>query len=228
LLSTANSYTGPTTVSNGTLLVNGVITSPVTVIGGTFGGTGVVNRSVTVNFGGTLSPGASIGTLTINGNLSLSGNTLVELNKSLSPAQSNDFVNVSGTLTYGGTLTVNNLGPALAAGNSFRLFPNGGTGSLTVIGSAGSGLAYSFTNGILSVVASGPSGPATITNSVSGNALHLTWPAGQGWRLVSQTNSLSVGLSPTGWSTVSGVSDGSASITIDPTKPTVFYQLINP
>lgn len=225
LLSTANSYTGPTTVSNGTLLVNGVISSPVMVSGGTFGGTGVVNSSVTVNSGGTLSPGASIGTLSINGNLTLAGNTLIELNKSLSPAQSNDFVNVTGTLTFGGTLTVNNLGPVLAAGNSFRLFPSGGTGSLTVVGSAGAGLAYSFANGVLSVVASGPSSPATITNSISGNTLHLTWPAGQGWTLQAQTNSLSTGLSPTGWSAVSGVSDGSATITLDPTKPTVFYRL---
>jgi autotransporter-associated beta strand protein len=228
LLSTANSYTGATTVSNGTLLVNGTITSPVTVNGGTFGGTGTVNNSVTVNSAGTLSPGASIGTLTINGNLALSGNTLVELNRSLSPAQSNDFVNVSGTLTYGGTLTVNNLGPALAVGNSFRLFPGGGTGSLTVVGSAGSGLAYSFNNGVLSVVTAGPNGPATITNSITGNTLNLTWPAGQSWRLEGQTNSLSTGLSATGWGTVSGATDGSYSITIDATKPTVFYRLVNP
>jgi hypothetical protein len=128
-------------------------------------------------------------------------------------------------LTYGGTLTVNNLGPALAAGNSFRLFPSGGTGSLTIVGSAGSGLAYSFNNGLLSVVSSGPSGPATITNSITGNTLHLTWPAGQGWTLQAQTNNLSTGLSPAGWSAVSGVSDGGATITVDPTKPTVFYRL---
>lgn len=228
LTSIANSYTGPTTVSNGTLLVNGALTSPVTVAGGTFGGTGSVTANVAVNSGGTLSPGASIGTLTINGNLSLSGNAVVELNKSLSPAQSNDFVDVSGALSYGGTLTVNNLGPALAAGDSFRLFPSGGVGSVTVVGSAGSGLAYSFNDGLLSVVSGGPTGPGVITNSISGNTLTLTWPSGQGWTLEAQTNNLSTGLSPTGWSTVSGVSDGSATITIDPTKPTVFYRLVYP
>jgi hypothetical protein len=74
----------------------------------------------------------------------------------------------------------------------------------------------------------GPTGPGTITNSISGSTLTLTWPSGQGWRLVSQTNSLSVGLTTTGWNTVSGVNDGNATITIDPTKPTVFYRLINP
>ena len=36
-LSAANTYTGPTTVNGGTLLVNGSITSPVTVYAGTLG-----------------------------------------------------------------------------------------------------------------------------------------------------------------------------------------------
>jgi hypothetical protein len=70
----------------------------------------------------------------------------------------------------------------------------------------------------------GPSSPATITNSISGNTLTFAWPAGQNWRLVSQTNNLS----PSGWSTVTGVSDGSAIITIDPNQPSVFYQLVYP
>jgi hypothetical protein len=80
------------------------------------------------------------------------------------------------------------------------------------------------------VLASGPTGPGTITNSISGSTLTLTWPAGQGWRLVSQTNSLSTGLNAnsSAWSNVPGVSDGSATITIDPTQPTIFYRLIYP
>ena len=51
--------------------------------------------------GGTLSPGASLGTLTINSNLTLAGNLFIEVNKSASP--SNDVVVVSGTLTNAGT-----------------------------------------------------------------------------------------------------------------------------
>jgi hypothetical protein len=86
-------------------------------------------------------------------------------------------------------------------------------------------LAYSFSDGVLSVVTGGPSGPGVITNSISGNTLTLTWPSGQGWTLEAQTNSISTGLSPTGWSAVPGVSDGSAIITIDPANPTVFYRL---
>jgi autotransporter-associated beta strand protein len=63
-------YVGPTTVSGGTLRVNGTLTNtstqPVTVAnGGTLGGSGTVDRPVTVNSGGTLAPGAGVGTLTV-------------------------------------------------------------------------------------------------------------------------------------------------------------------
>ena len=74
----------------------------------------------------------------------------------------------------------------------------------------------------------GPTGSGTITNRISGGTLTLTWPAGQQWRLVSQTNSLSTGLTSSGWNTVPGGGDGSNSITINPAQPTVFYRLVNP
>jgi hypothetical protein len=110
-------------------------------------------------------------------------------------------------------------------------------GSLVTNGiSAGAGLysianasPYVTGNGYLLVVP-GPSGPAHLTNSVSGTTLSLSWPAGQGWRLVNQTNSLSAGLNPNpaAWSSVPGAGDGSATITIDPSKPAVFYKLVYP
>jgi len=230
VLAGANTYAGPTIVDNGTLRLDGSLaTGAVTVNGGAFGGTGTANGAVTVNAGGKLTPGtAAVGTLTVNNNLTLAGNVLIKLDKNLSPAQSNDMVNVSGTLTYGGTLTVTNIGSALVAGDTFRVFKAGGTGSVSVAGNAGSGLTFSFADGVVSVVSAGPSGPGTITNSISGNSLNLAWPAGQGWRLEAQTNSLSTGLSPTGWGTVSGTADGSYSVTIDPANPTVFYRLVYP
>ena len=83
---------------------------------------------------------------------------------------------------------------------------------------------------VLTVSSAGPSGPATLTNSVSGGVLSLSWPAGEGWRLVGQTNSASTGLNPAtnAWFTVPGGIDGSNSITINPANPTVFYRLVYP
>ena len=198
--------------------------------GQTLTGGGVVNGSVTSIANSTIAPGgpATAGTLTVTNAVTLGGKVLIKLNKGLAPAQSNDVVNVSGTLTYGGTLTVTNLGSALVAGDAFRVFKAGGTGSVSVSGNAGSGLTFSFADGVVSVVTAGPGGPGTITKSISGNSLNLAWRAGQGWRLEAQTNSLSTGLSPTGWGTVSGTADGSHSVTIDPAKPTVFYRLVYP
>jgi autotransporter-associated beta strand protein len=75
-LSNVNTYTGNTTVSSGTLLVNGsgslAAGSAVTVSGGTLGGNGTVNGTVSVNSGGTLAAGASVGMLT-TGTLTLNG-----------------------------------------------------------------------------------------------------------------------------------------------------------
>jgi autotransporter-associated beta strand protein len=75
-----------------------------------------------------------------------------------------------------------------------------------------------------------PPTPALLTNSVSGSTLTLTWPSGQSWRLVGQTNSLSTGLNPaaSAWFNVPGGIDGSNSISIDPANPTVFYRLVWP
>ena len=60
---------------------------------------------------------------------------------------------------YGGTLTITTNGSptAFTAGDTFPLFSaSSHTGSFTIVGSPGSGLAYSFANGVLSVVSSGP------------------------------------------------------------------------
>jgi autotransporter-associated beta strand protein len=72
VLTGADTYSGPTIVDGGTLIVNGSIASPVFVNpGGTLRGTGAINAALVNN--GILAPGSPIdnptGTLVVNGNV---------------------------------------------------------------------------------------------------------------------------------------------------------------
>ena len=232
-LANANTYTGVTTVNAGTLEVDGSIgTNTVTVAsGGTLAGSGTVNGAVNVQSGGTLVTGpAGISALTIAKTLNLAGTVGLRINGT---SQTADEVQGLTQVVYGGALTVTNLGGTPVLNQSYTLFSAGSySGSFTATNLPG-GLAlgtkwnWNPANGTLSVVAGGPTGPVGITNRINGNTLTLTWPAGQSWRLVSQTNNLSAGMG-NNWGTVSGASDGSMTITIDPGQPAVFYQLVYP
>src|SRR6185436_1486666 len=120
LLDNTNAYSGPTAVSNGVLLVNGSIAAGAATVysGGTLGGKGTVNGAVTVQSGGTLSPGTSLGLLTISNTLALQAgsSTFMELDQA---AGTNDVVRISGNVSYGGTLMVTNLAGTLAVSNAF-------------------------------------------------------------------------------------------------------------
>ena len=121
-LTAANTYTGSTTISHGTLLVNGSLAGgAVNVTGGALGGTGTISGAVTVRAGARLAPGASIGTLTINNTLTLAAGsrTEVELDDA---AGTNDLVRGLTTVNYGGTLVVSNLAGTVTNGQSFKLF----------------------------------------------------------------------------------------------------------
>lgn len=100
-----NTYTGPTTVNGGRLAVNGSIVSSLTVnSGGTLGGTGTLGNT-SITSGGIWAPGNSIGTQTVNGNLSFAAGSIfaVEVNA----AGQSDRVNATGTATIaGGTVQV--------------------------------------------------------------------------------------------------------------------------
>jgi hypothetical protein len=70
----------------------------------------------------------------------------------------------------------------------------------------------------------------TITSSVVGNQLNLSWPASWtgGVHLQSQTNTLAVGIA-NNWVTIPGTDlSNTYSTPINKTNPTVFYRLINP
>lgn len=128
-LAGTSTYTGSTTVSAGTLLVNGSLgNTAVTVnnggkLGGTNGVIGTGTASVTVNSGGTLAPGSSPGTLTINGSTTLnSGSTFAFEYTGGGAGASTDLVEVNGTLSINSaTLTLVDLG-SYTLWDKFTLF----------------------------------------------------------------------------------------------------------
>jgi len=77
-LNAANTYTGNTSISAGTLLINGSThsSSAVDVTGATLGGTGTVGGSVTVGSGATIAGGLNgVGTLNLSSSMTLNGNS---------------------------------------------------------------------------------------------------------------------------------------------------------
>jgi outer membrane autotransporter protein len=99
-LAGTNSYTGGTTVNGGALIVNGSIaaSSGLTVNPGSLvGGTGTL-PTTTIN-GGTLAPGNSIGTITVQGTFTQNGGAY---QLELTPAGQSDRLNATGTATING------------------------------------------------------------------------------------------------------------------------------
>lgn len=105
-LSGVNTYTGATIVNAGKLSVNGSTSNSAVTVnnGGTLGGSGTIGNT-TIATGGILTPGNSIGTLTVNGNLSFAAGSVYRVE--VDAAGANDHVNVTGTATInGGTVDV--------------------------------------------------------------------------------------------------------------------------
>lgn len=234
-LTAPSSYSGGTTVSVGRLLVNNVTGSgtgsgSVTVNSGILGGTGVIAGAVSVLAGGTIAPGTSIGALTINNSLTLSGVTAMELDAT---TRTNDLIRGLTSVTYGGTLALSNLSGTITASSAFKLFnANSYGGAFTSItpASPGPGLAWNTNaltiDGTLRVL---NTAPTSIASTASGNVVTLAWPADHtGWRLQFQTNSASVGLS-TNWVDVpNSVATNRITFTVDPTISCAFYRLVYP
>jgi hypothetical protein len=130
-------------VRGGTLLVNQALpTGNVTVAnGGTLGGTGSITGNVTVQSGGTYAPGNSPGLLSITGNLVLQNGSqsVFEIDSDVR-GTGYDATDVTGNLTYDGTLTLD-FGSVFANDTySFNLFDWTGTlsGSFDAVNLAGS------------------------------------------------------------------------------------------
>ncbi|MBG0841929.1 Ig-like domain-containing protein [Pseudomonas toyotomiensis] len=126
-LSNSNTNAGTTTVSAGTLVVDGSTSSVTTVASGsTLAGSGTLGGDVTVQNGGTLSPGNSgADTLTINGNLTLDfGSTLALDINGATAGTGYDRVVVNGNVDVSGATLAVTHGYAAGSGNSYTVIVN--------------------------------------------------------------------------------------------------------
>lgn len=133
----SNSYTGTTQVATGTLLVNGnqtTATGLTTVASGaTLGGNGTLGGNVLVQNGGTLAPGASVGTAgtLTTGSLTLSPTSVLAVDLGRAGAvggRFNDLVKVTGDLVLGGTVNVTEPEGGTFGAGVYRLIDYTGTG----------------------------------------------------------------------------------------------------
>lgn len=166
-LTGVNTYTGSTTISNGTLVIGagGSIAASPTIVLATAasfldasasglnlpsgynlsGGGGIAGSATAAN--SFISPGTNgtVGTLSFSNNLALTGGVTVHFDLSAIPTSGNDQVLVTGALNLSGLNTIE-ISPltGLSVG-TYKLFVansvSGSTGNLQLSGSAGSGLA---------------------------------------------------------------------------------------
>ena len=120
-LAGANTCSGVTTISNGTLQVTGSMTNAIVVAGGTLSGTGALAGPVSVIAGGTLSPGPGFAQLTIGNTLALQSGSSTAMDVNAATGASDEITSLT-AVTYGGALVLNNQSGAFAAGNAFKLF----------------------------------------------------------------------------------------------------------
>jgi len=191
------------------------------------------NRQVTVNAGtltvaGVIGDGGSgysltkagSGTLTLSGANTYKGNTTVNAG-TLDISQA--------TLATNSTITVEVAAGALlqlgfAVTNTVTsLVLDGIAQPAGVYGTVNSTPGFAGTGSLLVLGSTTPT-PTNITYTVSGSALTLNWPAGQGWNL--QSNSVSLA-SSNDWHTATGATPP-YPITINPANPEVFYRLTYP
>ena len=254
-----NTYSGPTMVANGTLnlygesgISNSVLVNVLGTLniarndgtlsltsGQTLTGTGTVGGNVNAQSGSIINPGGvnAIGTFTISGNTAFGGKLLMELNRTNTPVNC-DQLTIGGTPTYGGTLSVTNLGQTLQVGDTFQLFSTGVSGfTVNLATNDATGYKYTWNNNLASLgsitvaTVASPVNPAptNLVAVINGNKLELSWPADHtGWKLQVQTNTLSIGLN-TNWADVAGSTTvNSVTNVVNPANGTVFYRMVYP
>jgi autotransporter-associated beta strand protein len=126
-LTAANTYGGGTVINGGTLIVSNATGSatgsgPVTVASGVLAGPGTISGAVTVNASGIIRGSSAFGTLTLYAAPVLNGTVSARIDANGGSPLVSKIVLTSGTLNYGGTLSVLNVGASLTGGETFTVF----------------------------------------------------------------------------------------------------------
>lgn len=161
LANASNTYSGGFSVSEGIFRVDGNLggTGLSVASSGTLAGTGTISTAVTMN--GTLAPGNSPGTLTVNNLLTLSSGSILDWDINVANTTVgggiNDLVTGITDLTLDGTINFTlSGGPQITVPGSWRLFNYSGTltNNILTIGtlSLGSGLTASIDTSIANQV----------------------------------------------------------------------------
>ncbi len=257
ILAATNTYTGNTVVNAGRVVLTetgSLLTSPTLLIGSgatvdvsqrtdgtltlaggqTLAGNGTVDGSVVAPAFATVSPGTSVGTLTVTNAVTLNGTIFMELDSSL---ETNDVLRAE-VINFGGVLNLVSIGGSLASGDSFKLFAAGtynGAFASVVPPTPGPGQTWDLTqlaiNGTLGVVGEQPPPEPEIEGVTLANGnLVLSGtggPVNRNYYVLSSTN---VALPLINWARLAtnqfGAS-GSFSFTnaVDPNTPERFYLL---
>ncbi len=210
----------------------------------TLAGNGTIRGSVALAGNARLEPGTAvgvltladpaslrgtIGVLTVTDTVTLGGVTLLELNKNASP---NSDRLVANSITGGGALIVTNIGPELAAGDTFTLFSRPVSGFTSVTLPPLNPPLY-WTNmlaidGTIRVLSMVPTTPTNITlTRISATQIQLEWPASYiGWRL--ETNAVSITATNQWFTWVNSTTTNRVIIDVDQSKTNVYFRLVYP
>lgn len=126
---------GALDIVNGRVNINGIGTTSASVFsGGTLGGTGTIVGNVTND--GTIAPGNSIGTLTVQGNYVHNSNAVLEIE--FDAFGGIDLLDVTGTASInGGTVRFISIGGAEGMGGTFLNADGGVTGTFDTVDTVG-------------------------------------------------------------------------------------------
>jgi len=168
--------------------------------------------------------------LTVQSNISLNGNLLMELDRTNSP-NGDQLLSIAGTIAAGGVLSVTNLGLPLHAGDLFHLFnqPAAGFASLS-LPPLTSNLIWTNklgVDGTIAVLSTASSAPVSLVAQLTGSNFGLSWPADHiGWHLQSQANNLETGLGTNWVDVIDSDLTNQFFFRVAPFKGTAFFRLV--